>query len=87
MIKLSKYACMKAISYSKEASDALVQNANIMDNNVNSNFSGLQDPAFQKYLQLSEQMQNYLRQISAKMDDVARYCESVMRWMDEYNEI
>ena len=87
MIKLSKYACMKAITYSKEASDSLVQNANIMDNNVNSNFSGLQDPAFQKYLQLSEQMQNYLRQISAKMDDVARYCESVMRWMDEYNEI
>ena len=86
-IKLSKNACMKVISFSREASESLNQNANVMDNNVNSQFSGLQDPTFQKYLQLSEQMQNHLRQITEKMDDVARYCESVMRWMDEYNDI
>lgn len=86
-IKLSKDACQRAITYSREASESLTQNANVMDNNVNAQFSALQDPAFQKYLQLSEQMQQYLRQISQKMDDVGRYCERIMRWMDEYNEI
>jgi len=87
MITMSKEACMKVISYSREASDSLNQYANVMDNNVNSQFAGLQDPAFQKYLQLSGQMQEYLRQISQRMDDVAQYCEKVMRWMDEYSEI
>ena len=86
-IKLSKDACMRAIEYSREASESLNQNANVMDNNVNAQFAGLQDPAFQKYLQLSEQLQINLRLITEKMDDVARYCESVMRWMDEYNDI
>lgn len=86
-IKLSKEACKRAATYSREASESLQQNASVMDNNVNSQFSGLQDPAFQKYLQLSEQMQQVLRQISERMDDVSRYCESVIRWMDEYNDI
>lgn len=86
-IKLSKEACRRAIDYSKEASEQLQANANVMDNNVNSNFSGLHDPAFKKYLELSENMQEYLRRISQRMDDVARYCEGVMRWMDEYSDI
>lgn len=86
-IKLSKEACRRAMTYSKDASSSLQQNANVMDNSVNSQFSGLQDPAFQKYMKLSEDMQNYLRQISERMDEVARYCEGVIRWMEEYDSI
>ena len=86
-IKLSKEACRRAITYSKDASESLQQNANVMDNNVNSQFSGLKDPAFQKYLKLSEDMQIYLRRISDRMDDVTRYCEGVIRWMEEYDNI
>ena len=86
-IKLSKEACRRAMTYSKDASEALVQNANIMDNNVNSHFSSLKDPAFQKYLELSEQMQNQLRLISQKMEDVSNYCAGVISWMDEDSEI
>ena len=86
-IKLSKDACRRAITYSRDASENLQQNANIMDNNVNSQFSGLQDPAFQKYLKLSGDMQEYLHKISDRMDDVARYCERVIRWMEEYDSI
>ena len=83
----SKDACRRAMQYSREASESLQQNANVMDNTVNSNFSGLQDPAFQKYLKLSEDMQSYLRQISQRMEDVSDYCEKVIHWMEQYDSI
>lgn len=86
-IKLSKEACRQAISYSREASESLQHNATIMDTNVNSQFAGLQDPAFAKYLSMSDDMQSYLRQISARMEDIANYCESVIKWMEEYDSI
>lgn len=85
-IKLSKDAAMKAIAYSNEARDQLMTNINVMDNNVNSQFSGLQDPAFKRYLEMSGQMQDMLKQISGKMNDISQYCESVIRWIDSYSE-
>lgn len=85
-IKLSKEAAMKAIAYSNEARDQLMTNINVMDNNVNSQFSGLQDPAFKRYLEMSGQMQDMLKQISGKMNDISQYCESVIRWIDSYSE-
>ena len=86
-IKLSKEAAMRAISFSNEARDELMNNIQIMDNNVNSQFSGLQDPAFKRYLEMSGQMQDLLKQIGGKMDDISKYCESVIRWIDSYSEI
>ena len=85
-IKLSKEAAMKAISYSNDAREQLMTNISIMDNNVNSQFSGLQDPAFKRYLELSGQMQNMIRQIGGKMEEISKYCESVIRWIDKYSE-
>lgn len=84
-IKLSKEACMKAISYSNDAREQLMANISVMDNNVNSQFSGLQDPSFQRYLELSEQMQGMLKQIGGKMDAISQYCQSVIRWIDDYS--
>lgn len=85
-IKLSKEAAMKAIRYSNEAREQLMTNINVMDNNVNSQFSGLQDPAFKRYLELSGQMQDMLKQISGKMESISDYCQSVIRWIDTYSE-
>ena len=85
-IKLSKDACMRAITYSTEANEQLMANISVMDNNVNSQFSGLQDPAFNRYLELSEQMQGMLKQIGAKMDAISQYCQSVIRWIDDYSD-
>lgn len=84
-IKLSKDACRRAITYSDEANEMLMSNINVMDSKVNSQFSGLQDPAFNRYLELSNQMQEMLKQIGGKMDAISQYCQSVIRWIDEYS--
>ena len=85
--KLSKSAANSAIIYSQEARDRLLANVNVLDNNVNSQFIGLQDPSYNKYLELSQNMQQLLRKIGERMDDVATYCRSVIRWIDAYNDI
>ena len=86
-IKLSREAAMKAISYSDEARNELLNNISVMDNNVNSHFSGLQDPTFKKYLELSGQMQEMLKQVSGKLDEISTYCQSVIRWIDDFSEV
>ena len=85
-IKLSKDSAMKAITYSKEAFESLTQNAKIMDSQVNSKFIGLKDPTFISYLELSMQMQELLGQVGNKMEAVSDYCQSVIRWIDTYND-
>lgn len=85
-IKLSKDAALRAINYSQEASQFLMTNVNIMDSNVNSQFAGLQDPAYKKYLQLSYNMQATLKQICGRLDAITTYCQSVIRWIDQYSE-
>ena len=70
-IKLSKDAAMKAITYSNDANTQLMTNVKIMNNNVNSQFSGLRDPAFRRYLELSDKMQDLLSQVGSKMSDIS----------------
>ena len=86
-IKLSREAAMKAISYSDEARNELLTNINVMDNNVNSHFASLQDPTFKKYLELSGQMQEMLKQVSGKMDEISTYCQGVVRWIDDFSDV
>ena len=86
-IKLSKEAAMRAIAYSNDAREQLISNINIMDNNVNSQFSGLQDPTFKRYLELSGQMQEMLKQIGGKMEAISEYCQSIIRWIDNYSDV
>ena len=85
-IKLSKESALKAITYSKEAYENLAQNAKIMDSQVNNRFIGLKDPAYVSYLELSMQMQELLGQVGNKMEAVSEYCQSVIRWIDAYND-
>ena len=85
-IKLSKELAMKAITYSQEAYENLAQNAKIMDTQVNNRFIGLKDPTYVSYLELSMQMQELLGQVGNKMEAVSEYCQSVIRWIDAYND-
>lgn len=83
---ISAEAANKAIQYSSEAIQALAANMNTMDTVVNSNFSGLQDPSFRRYIELSEQMQGMLREVGTKIEAVQEYCQKVIRWIQEYGE-
>lgn len=83
-IKLSVEAAQKAKMYSKDASQQLLTNINIMDNEVNSQFSGLQDPSFQRYLELSAQMQAMINSIRQKMDSIESYCDEIIDWILHY---
>ena len=84
---ISKSAAQKAIKYSEEAATELSAGVRVMDNNVNSNFAGLQDPTVKKYLELSGQMQDMIKQVSGKMNAISEYCQSVIRWIDNYTDI
>lgn len=85
-IKISKDAATKAITFSKEAYECLRENVAIMDKQVNGKFVGLKDPAYTSYLELSMQMTETLGQVQQKMEAVSEYCQSVIRWIDLYNE-
>ena len=86
-IKLSKNAAMRAKSFSKEAYESLYSNMKILDGRVNSLFIAVKDPVFKKYLELSNEMQNLLRKISADIEKVSQYCDTIVRWIDTYNQI
>ncbi len=85
--KLSKAAANSAITYSHDASERLLHNVNVLDKNVNAQFSGLSDPTYNRYLELSDQMQTMLKQVGDRMEAVATYCRSVIKWIDLYNQI
>lgn len=85
--RLSKDAALKAIRLSDDAKEELMKNVSLMDSGVNAQFSGLQDPAFKKYLELSEQMKGLLKMIGGRMEEVSKYCQSVIQWIDSYSEI
>ena len=86
-IKLSRNAAQKAITYSQEAYEALAQNVKTLDSQVNNQFIGLKDPTYIKYLELTMQMQELLGQVGNKMAAISEYCQSVIRWIDAYNEL
>lgn len=81
---LSREGAQKVIDYSEEARDNLVSNMNILDYNVNRMFSGLTDPTFRRYLELSEKMQSLLKKVGNRMDDVSKYCQELISFIDIY---
>lgn len=85
-ITLSKPAAQKAITYSKEAHEKLLANANLLNTQVNTRFIGLKDPAYISYLELSLQMQDLIGQVGQKMETISLYCEKICHWIDTYSE-
>ena len=70
-----------------EAKNDLASNIYIMDNNVNSQFSGLQSPEFKRYVELMGRLQETLIQVSGKMNEISEYCQSVIDWINDYSEV
>ena len=86
-IIISKSAVLKAIEISNQTKDDLLTNIQIMDENVNSEFEGLQDPTISNYLALSDKLKEKLVLITTKLDSISSYCEEVARWVDKYTDI
>ncbi len=86
-VRLSKAAASRVISFTDEAYNALISNVRAMDSRVNSQFTGMVDPALKRYAELSEKLQNTLRQIGTNMEAISKYCRAVMRWIDDYGQI
>lgn len=86
-VRLSKAAASRVISFTDEAYNALTSNVRAMDSRVNSQFTGMVDPALKRYAELSEKLQNTLRQIGTNMEAISTYCRAVMRWIDDYGQI
>ncbi len=85
-IQLSERAARAVKAAANEASADLLTNVNVMDNNVNSLFSGLKDPSVRKYLELSNQMQDMIKQMAGSMEAISEYCDKVIAWMQSYSE-
>lgn len=85
--KLSISSATKAINLSKEAQEKIKSNITILDNNVNSYYSNLTDPTIIKYQQLVEKMDELLKMVTNRMEDISAYCEKVIAWIKEYNNI
>lgn len=86
-VRLSKAAASRVISFTDEAYNVLTSNVREMDSRVNSQFTGMVDPALKRYAELSEKLQNTLRQIGTNMEAISKYCRAVMRWIDDYGQI
>ena len=86
-VRLSKAAASRVISFTDEAYNALISNVRAMDSRVNSQFTGMVDPALKRYAELSEKLQNTLMQIGTNMEAISKYCRAVMRWIDDYGQI
>ena len=80
----SREAIANVKYYTEETRGMLQQNVQIMDRHVNAKFQGLQDPTYQKYLELSENMQLLITQITVRMSSIEKYCDAVTSWMDNY---
>ena len=62
-------------------------NINIMDTNVNSHFVDVEDDEIKKYLELSSQMQDKLKEICGKIGEVSDYCQGVIRWFENFTSV
>ena len=69
-----------------EAKEELMANINVMDTNVNAHFVGVEDDDVKKYLELSSQMQDKLKEICGKIGEVSDYCQGVIRWLEDFTD-
>ena len=70
-----------------EAKNELVSNIYRMDNDVNSQFLGVQSPEFKRYLELMGHLQEMLMKASGKMNEISEYCQNVIDWISDFSEV
>lgn len=75
----------KLRDYSNDANDKLSFNAERVNEELFSKLD-LGDPVCQSFRTDFCRMQDLFGQISVKINDVSKYCDKVIRWIDEYTE-
>lgn len=70
-----------------EAKEDLMANINVMDTNVNAHFVDVEDDDIKKYLELSSQMQDKLKEICGKIGEVSDYCQGVIDWFENFTSV
>lgn len=82
---ISLRAIRDAIECSQETAEVLSANAQILDSEVNARFTGLQDPTYRSYLELSENMQTTIRQLAGELARISEYCQKVYTHIAHYS--
>ncbi len=85
MQTISVEAATRIRELSVGTADSLRSNIAVMDANVDSKISGLNDPSLQRYTQLSGDLKSKLNMVCQKIDDIVNYCNQVIAWVDNYN--
>ena len=70
-----------------EAKEELMANINVMDTNVSVQLAGVEDDDIKKYLELSSQMQDKLKEICGKIGEVSDYCQGIIHWFDDFASV
>ena len=83
-IQLSTSSALKIIDYSNRTGQELLTNVKVLNDDVNSQFRGLNDPVIKKYLELSEELNDSIKIICQKTNDVSDYCKTVINWIEMY---
>jgi len=73
----------KLRDYSNDANDKLLINAEIVNGVLRSKLD-LSDPMCQSFRTKFCEMQDLFGQINAKINDVSKHCDKIIRWIDEF---
>lgn len=73
-------AAQRTEALSDEACDELMQNIKILEENVNARFRDVQDDNIQKYLNLFDEINAKIREISGKISVISDYSSTVVSW-------
>lgn len=86
-ILLTRNAIIRGKEYCNDSKEQILKNTTTMNNGINQLFSNVSDPSIKKYLELNDVLDEALRKVSRKMDDLGEYCDKVLSWYDKYNNI
>lgn len=84
---VSKQSAQRIITGTEATQGMLLRNNKVLNASVDDKLYQLQDPSVNRYLELSDQLQDKLTLINAKMDDIINYCQAVIRWIDNYTNM
>ena len=75
----------KLIHWSDETASALQTNLNVICDNVNSHFIGIDDLEMQKYLELFAKTSVITKELCDKIGEISELCKNVQKWIDNYS--
>lgn len=83
-VNISKEAVLRARGIVQETMQALVNNHNYLNGDINDNLSQWQDANVVKFLQVYESMTQDLGEIVSRMSAVDNFCAEIFNWLSMY---